>query len=109
MAGSLCCLVGASTLLVFELMHLLSVTTLLAPMVLYSVGMGLMSPNAVTGLMNAAPQAIGSASSLYGFAQMSFGALVTLIVALWHDGSALPVAIVLVTSAAAGQLALHKA
>jgi hypothetical protein len=31
---------------------------------------------------------------------------VTLIVAVWHDGSALPVAIVLVTAAAAGQLAL---
>jgi DHA1 family bicyclomycin/chloramphenicol resistance-like MFS transporter len=109
MAGSLCCLVGATALLGFELMHRLSVLTLLAPMVLYSIGMGLMSPNAVTGLMNAAPRAIGSASSLYGFAQMSFGALVTLIVAAWHDGSALPVAIILVTSAAAGQLALHKA
>jgi DHA1 family bicyclomycin/chloramphenicol resistance-like MFS transporter len=77
--------------------------------VLYSVGMGLMSPNAVTGLMNAAPRAIGSASSLYGFAQMSFGACVTLIVAVWHDGSALPVAVILVTAAAAGQLALQRA
>jgi DHA1 family bicyclomycin/chloramphenicol resistance-like MFS transporter len=109
MTGSLCCLLSASVLLVFELLHLLTVLTILTPMVLYSVGMGLMSPNAVTGLMNAAPQAIGSASSLYGFAQMSFGALVTLIVAIWHDGSALPVAIVLVTAAAAGQLALHRA
>src|SRR4030088_3029800 len=109
MTGSLCCLLGASVLLAFELMHLLTVLTILTPMVLYSIGMGLMSPNAVTGLMNAAPQAIGSASSLYGFAQMSFGALVTLIVAIWHDGSALPVAVVLVTAAAAGQLALHKA
>jgi hypothetical protein len=44
-----------------------------------------------------------------GFAQMSFGAVVTLIVAVCHDGSALPVAIVLVTAAAAGQLALLKA
>jgi DHA1 family bicyclomycin/chloramphenicol resistance-like MFS transporter len=39
---------------------------------------------------------------------MSFGALVTLIVAIWHDGSALPVAVVLVTASAAGQLALHR-
>ena len=108
MTGSLCCLLGASAFLVCELLHLLTVLTVVAPMVLYSVGMGLMSPNAVTGLMNAAPRAIGSASSLYGFAQMSFGALVTLIVAVWHDDSALPVAIVLVTAAAAGQLALHK-
>jgi len=89
--------------------QLLTVLTVVAPMVLLSVGMGLMSPNAVTGLMNAAPRAIGSASSLYGFAQMSFGALVTLIVAVWHDDSAPPVAIELVTAAAAGQLALHKA
>jgi MFS transporter, DHA1 family, multidrug resistance protein len=109
MTGSLCCLLGASALLVFELMHRLNVPTVVAPMVLYSVGMGLMSPNAVTGLMNAAPRAIGSASSLYGFAQMSFGACVTLIVAVWHDGSALPVAVILVTAAAAGQLALQRA
>jgi len=109
MTGSLCSLLGAWALLVFELVHRLSVPTVVTPMVLYSVGMGLMSPNAVTGLMNAAPRAIGSASSLYGFAQMSFGALVTLIVAVWHDGSALPVAVILVISAAAGQLALHKA
>jgi hypothetical protein len=39
--------------------------------------------------------------------KVSFGATVTLIVAVWHDGSALPVVIVLVI--AAGQLALHKA
>jgi DHA1 family bicyclomycin/chloramphenicol resistance-like MFS transporter len=109
MMGSWCCLLGASAFLVFELVDRLTVLTVIAPMVLYSVGMGLMSPNAVTGLMNAAPGAIGSASSLYGFTQMSFGALVTLIVAVWHDGSALPVAIVLVTAATAGQIALHKA
>ena len=101
MTGSLGCLIGALALLVFELMHLLTVFTVVAPMVLCSLGMGLVSPNAVTGLMNAAPRAIGSASSLYGFAQMSFGAFVTLIIAVWHDGSALPVAIVLVTAAAA--------
>jgi DHA1 family bicyclomycin/chloramphenicol resistance-like MFS transporter len=109
MTGSLSCLLGASALLVFELMHRLNVPMVVTPMVLYSVGMGLMSPNAVTGLMNAAPRAIGSASSLYGFAQMSFGACVTLIVAVWHDGSVLPVAVILVTAAAAGQLALLRA
>jgi hypothetical protein len=46
--------------------------------------------------LGASPSLIQSTITLY-------------IVALWHDGSALPVAIVVVTSAAAGQLALHNA
>ncbi|MBV8889484.1 MAG: multidrug effflux MFS transporter [Alphaproteobacteria bacterium] len=106
--GSRCCLVGAGLLLLIDRAHLLSVPTIVLPMLVYSVGIGLMSPNAVTGLMNAAPRTVGMASSLYGFFQMSFGALVTLIVALWHDGSALPVAATMVSAAVVAQLALHR-
>ena len=56
------------------------------------VALGLVGPNAVAGLMNVDPRASGSASSLYGFTQMTFGAGFTVAVALWHANSATPVA-----------------
>ena len=106
--GSGCCLAGAALLLLADLSGVLSVWTIVLPMVLYSAGVGLMSPNAVTGLMNAAPGAVGTASSLYGFCQMSFGALVTFLVALGPHASALPVALILLGAGTVAQLALHR-
>jgi MFS transporter, DHA1 family, multidrug resistance protein len=44
MTGSLCCVLGASAFLVFELLHLLTIISIVAPMVLYSIGTGLMTP-----------------------------------------------------------------
>ena len=79
-----------------------------ALMVLYSVGVGLTSPNAVGGLMNAAPGAVGTASSLYGFCQMLFGALVTVAVAGWHSPSALPVAVILLIASLVARLAVRR-
>jgi DHA1 family bicyclomycin/chloramphenicol resistance-like MFS transporter len=106
--GAAICLAGALGLLAVDLTHLLSVATVIAPMLIFSLGMGIAAPNAVAGLMNAAPNAIGAASSFYGFGQMSFGALATMVVALWNDGSALPVASVLVAAATLALVALHK-
>jgi MFS transporter, DHA1 family, multidrug resistance protein len=106
--GAAICLVGALGLLAVDLAHLLSVPTVIAPMLIFSLGMGIAAPNAVAGLMNAAPNAIGAASSFYGFGQMSFGALATMVVALWNDGSALPVASVLVAAATMALVALRK-
>lgn len=75
----------------------------------YAVGIGLLGPNAVTGLMNVDPQAAGAASSLYGFTQMALGALFTLVVATWHDGSATPVAATLIGAAIIAALSLRRA
>lgn len=106
--GAAVCVAGAVALLIVDLVHALSVATIVAPMILYSVGMGLTSPNAVAGLMNAVPRAVGAGSSFYGFTQMAFGALFTAIVAFWHDGSALPVACTLLFGAALAQIALLR-
>jgi DHA1 family bicyclomycin/chloramphenicol resistance-like MFS transporter len=39
---------------------------------------------------------------------MAFGALATLAVGLWHDGSALPLAVVLLTASATAGLTLQR-
>ncbi|GJD51596.1 Inner membrane transport protein YdhC [Methylobacterium crusticola] len=106
--GNLLCLASALALLGLDLGGQLSVTTLLAPLVVYAVGIGVLGPNAVAGLMNVDPHAAGSASSLYGFLQMGFGALFTLAVASWHDGSAAPVATTLLVASLIAAFALRR-
>ncbi len=87
----------------------LSVFTLIGPMVVYGAATGVAGPNTISGAISADPAMIGSASGLYGFLQFCFAAICTLIVSLWHDNSALPVAVVLVASNIAGQVALSIA
>ncbi len=106
--GNMICLVGAAGLLAIALSGYLSVVTLIAPLVIYALGIGILGPNAVAGLMNVDPEAAGSASSLYGFTQMAFGAMFTLSVAIWHDGTAVPVAVTLMAAAAISATSLHR-
>ena len=107
-SGNRLCLAGAASLLAIDQAGGLSVTSLLAPLVLYAVGVGLLGPNAVAGLMNVDPHAAGSASSLYGFLQMASGAGFTVVVAAWHDVSATPVAATLLGAALIASLALRR-
>jgi len=107
--GNLVCLAGAGTLLAIDQAGLLGVVGLILPLIVYAVGVGLVGPNAVAGLMNVDPRAAGAASSLYGFTQMAFGAVFTVAVGLWHQGSATPVAATLLGAATVAGLALRRA
>ena len=108
-AGNLLCLAGAGTLLAVDQAGLLTVVSLILPLLVYAVGVGLVGPNAVAGLMNVDPRASGSASSLYGFTQMAFGAGFTVAVALWHANSATPVAATLLGAGLIAAVALRRA
>lgn len=99
-------LAASLALLLVDVTGNLNPASLVAPMVVFAIGGGLAAPNAVLGVMSADTRAIGSASSLYGCLQMSFGALCTLVVGLWHTDTALPTAVVLCVSTAFGLLAL---
>ena len=106
--GNWICVAGALALLAVDLSGHLSVASLILPLVVYSVGLGLLSPNAVAGLMNVDPDAAGTASSLYGFLQMAFGAVFTLSVAVWHSDNATPLAVTLLGAAFLAALSLHR-
>jgi DHA1 family bicyclomycin/chloramphenicol resistance-like MFS transporter len=97
---------GAALLLLFDRTGHLSVASVVLPMMLFAFGTGIASPNAAAGAVSVDLRYIGAASGLYGFAQMSYGALCTFLVGVWRDESALPVATVLLVSAVLGQLAL---
>jgi MFS transporter, DHA1 family, multidrug resistance protein len=106
--GNWICVAGALSLLAVDTAGFLSVATLIVPLVVYAIGLGLLSPNAAAGLMSVDPDAAGSASSLYGFTQMAFGAAFTLPVALWHTGNALPVALTLLAASGLAACSLHR-
>jgi MFS transporter, DHA1 family, multidrug resistance protein len=102
-------LAGASGFTAFYAAGLLSVPAVVGTIALFMVGAGLASPFAITGAISVNPKAVGAASGLYGFVQMSYGAFCTVIVETWNPGSVLTVAVVLLGSAIVGQAALSVA
>jgi DHA1 family bicyclomycin/chloramphenicol resistance-like MFS transporter len=80
----------------------LSVALAVMPMFFYAAGVGIASPSALTLAISVNPKVIGSASGLYGFAQMGVGALCTALAALGDD-PALTVALVLTAAGVIAQ------
>ena len=100
---------GAACFMLAELAGWLNVVSMIAPVVVFMVGAGMASPFALTGAVSVNPHAIGAASGLYGFTQMAYGALCTVIVEVWRPGSVFTVAAVLLVSSVLGQMALSLA
>jgi DHA1 family bicyclomycin/chloramphenicol resistance-like MFS transporter len=101
--------VSASVFMAATLTERLSVLSVIGSITAFLIGAGLASPFAITGAVSVNPKAIGAASGLYGFVQMSYGALCTVAVETWRPGSVLTVAWVLLGSALVGQAALAVA
>ncbi len=100
---------GAAALLLLTVSGRLSVLGVVAPMVVYSFGVGATSPIALASAIGVQPQMIGAASGLYGFVQMGFGALCTVLVSLLPGGPALAASAVLLAATIAGQFAFVRA
>lgn len=82
---------------------LVTVVTIVGPMVVFMIGTGLVMPNAQAGAIGPFPKTAGSASALLGFIQMGLAALVGIAVGHGSETSALPMmaAIALVALGAA--------
>src|SRR6185437_3071106 len=102
-------IVGAAVFTLMDVLDIVTVASVVAPVSLFMVGAGMASPFALTGSVSVNPQAIGAASGLYGFIQMAYGMICTIIVEIWHPGAIYPVAAVLLGSALVGQGALSRA
>jgi DHA1 family bicyclomycin/chloramphenicol resistance-like MFS transporter len=62
------------------------IASVVLPMILFSIGFGIISPNALAGAMQPFPQIAGTASAFLGFFQMAFaGAATTLLAALYDE------------------------
>ena len=100
---------GAAWFLIAWLTGAFGVWSAVASVALFMMGAGIASPFALTGAVSVNPLAIGAASGLYGFIQMSYGALCTVVVETCSPGSVLTVGVVLLGSALAGQVSLSMA
>lgn len=100
---------GAALFALADISGWLTVPTIVGPVALFMVGAGMASPFALAGSVSVNPQAIGAASGMYGFVQMGYGMLCTIVVETWHPGAIYPVVTVLLGSAIAGQIAMAVA
>jgi DHA1 family bicyclomycin/chloramphenicol resistance-like MFS transporter len=102
--------VAALVFLTAVLSSHMTATLIVGAMFVFTLGVGIASPAALTTAISVNPLIIGSASGLYGFAQMAVGALCTALAGLGRD-AALSAAIVLAVAASVGQasfwIALH--
>ncbi|MEO5336228.1 MAG: multidrug effflux MFS transporter [Magnetospirillum sp. WYHS-4] len=98
-------LAGALALLALAGVH--QVAAVVGPMAIFAAGTGLLLPNALAGAIGPFPRMAGAAA-LVGFVQMGTAALAGVAVGQWHDGTALPMASVIATTATAA-LAAHFA
>ena len=86
----------------------LSVAGVLSTMFVFTLGMGVASPAALTEAISVNPQVTGSASGLYGFTQMGVGAICTALVGFGSD-PALAAGLVLVGAGIVGQAGIWVA
>ena len=68
---------------------------------------GFMAANSTAGALGVDPSRAGATSALIGAASFACGALAASIVGLFHDGTPMPVAIVMGVSLAGSAIALH--
>ncbi|HVI89992.1 MAG TPA: Bcr/CflA family multidrug efflux MFS transporter [Dongiaceae bacterium] len=76
-----------------------SVIGLLAPLMVYMIGIGMASPNSQAGAIGPFPQAAGAASSLLGFLQMSIAAGVGAFLGHLEAQTAWPMALAILLTA----------
>lgn len=109
-AGLVLQLVGGGVML--ALSAELSLVRVIAPMMLYMVGFGMILPPGFAGALQPFPRVAGSASALMGCLQMGMGAVASAAAAFLFAGSAWSLALILLVGAVLGLvafLALHRA
>ncbi len=91
------CVVATAGLLAaaLALAQIPHVAAAVAPVALFTVGVGLVLPQAMAGALGPFPDRAGTASSLFGFLQMSLGALVGAAVGFFDDGTQTPMGVII--------------
>jgi DHA1 family bicyclomycin/chloramphenicol resistance-like MFS transporter len=101
--------VASLALLIAHLENAFTPTVITCSMLVFIFGTGLASPFAMSGAINSNATFAGSASGLYGFIQMAFGALCTGLVAVGGNHPAMAMILVLLCASLASLLAFSVA
>lgn len=91
--GAAICAAGGLAMAGLTVAGFETVWTVLGPMVVYMVGVGFVTPNAMAGALGPFPTKAGAASALLGFTQMGLAALAGVAVGAAFDGTARPMAV----------------
>ncbi len=100
---------GALAFAVLEMTDHFTVFSVLASVLVFCIGSGIVSPIVLSIAIGVQPGMIGAASGLYGCSQMGYGALCTLLVGQWPDRPGHSAALVLCASTLVGLAALLSA
>jgi MFS transporter, DHA1 family, multidrug resistance protein len=106
--GNLLSVIGAFIFLGAVLLGGLTIPVTVGSMILFTFGVGVSSPPALAEAMSVNPKVIGSASGVYGFTQMTVGAICTSAASLGST-PALGSAVVLAVAGALAQFAFWTA
>lgn len=101
--GVACLAAGGLTMLVLVALEIGSFMAVTGPMALYAVGVGLTMPQSMASALMPFPERAGAASSLLGICQMTFAAILGIVLGQNLGASALPLPLAI---AATGTLAL---
>jgi DHA1 family bicyclomycin/chloramphenicol resistance-like MFS transporter len=108
LVGNALSCIGGAAFLYFALAGTYSVAAVILPMLLFTYGAGMASPAALAQSLSISPEIAGSASGLYGCAQMAIGAVCTALVS-FGGNPALSTGIVLFGAAVLAQLCFWAA
>lgn len=93
MLASLMCALAGTTMAVLAISGVHVPWAIIGPHVIFLFGFGIMMPQSMAGALALNPQCAGSASSLFGFLQMTIAALGGALVGRFHDGTSQTMAI----------------
>jgi DHA1 family bicyclomycin/chloramphenicol resistance-like MFS transporter len=104
MIGLALCVTGGLLMTAPALAGHVSVALIIAPMMIFTAGMGLVLPNGMAGAMAPFPRIAGAASALLGFVQMVVSGITSVAVGAFADSTHLPMAATIAVTALAGLL-----
>jgi len=102
--GAATSLAGGALMLAFTLAGLVTPVTIVGSMMLFMAGFGMAAPNALAGAMAPFPMMAGAASAMIGFAQMGMAGLGSMAIAVFYDGTAVPMAAIVFSMGALSAL-----
>lgn len=91
--ATLLCALAGTTMAVLALSGVHKPWAVVGPHVLFLFGFGIVMPQSMAGALAPNPQCAGSASSLFGFLQMTIAALSGALVGQFHDGTSRTMAV----------------
>ncbi|TVO71197.1 Bcr/CflA family multidrug efflux MFS transporter [Sedimenticola selenatireducens] len=91
--GSLVAVTGGVTMAALAIAEVHHVAAIVVPQMIYMMGVGIVMPQSMAGALAPFPHMAGTASAFLGFIQMSFAAVIGVLVGHYHDGSPLSMAL----------------